>query len=42
MTENTCGLTQLNIHFEGVSDHGDKQDLVFWTFKVLEAARRQC
>jgi hypothetical protein len=24
-----CGPTQLNIYFEGVSDHGDKQDLVF-------------
>jgi hypothetical protein len=24
-----CGPTQLNIHFEGVSDHGDKHDLVF-------------
>jgi hypothetical protein len=25
----TCGPAQLNTHFEGVSDHGDKQDLVF-------------
>jgi hypothetical protein len=24
-----CGPTQLNIHLEGVSDHGDKHDLVF-------------
>jgi hypothetical protein len=24
-----CGPTQLNIHFEGVSDHRDKRDLVF-------------
>jgi hypothetical protein len=24
-----CGPTQLDIHFEGVSDHGDKRDLVF-------------
>jgi hypothetical protein len=32
----------LNIHFEGVSDYGDKHDLVFFgTFHVLEAARRQ-
>jgi hypothetical protein len=24
-----CGPAQLNIHFKGVSDHGDKHDLVF-------------
>ena len=24
-----CGPTQKNIHFEGVSDHGDKHDAVF-------------
>jgi hypothetical protein len=24
-----CGPTQLNTHFEGVSDHRDKHDLLF-------------
>jgi hypothetical protein len=37
------GPTQLNIHLEGVSDHGDKHDFSFFgTLHVLEAARRQC
>jgi hypothetical protein len=38
-----CGTAQLNTHFEDVSDHEDKHDLVFsGTFHVFEAARRQC
>jgi hypothetical protein len=37
------GPAQLNIHLEGVSDHGDKDELVFFvTFHVLETACRQC
>jgi hypothetical protein len=38
-----CGPTQLNIHFEGVSDHEENKILVFFgTFHVLEAVRWQC
>jgi hypothetical protein len=33
----------LNIHLEGVSDHGDKHDISFFgTSHVHEAARRHC
>jgi hypothetical protein len=39
--DSMCGPTQLNIHFEGVSDHGDKH-AIFGALHVLEAARRQC
>jgi len=39
----TCGPTQLNIHLEGVFDHGEKHNFSFFrTSHVLEAARRQC
>ena len=31
-----CGLTQLNTHFQGIFDHGDKKCLSFFgTFHVL-------
>jgi hypothetical protein len=47
---NICCPAQLNIHFEGVSDHGDKHDLFFsglstflkLRFDSVDTVQRHC